>query len=192
MKTQQLILSLTFVLAMMFTSCIENLNKNKEKKTSTETTTNATSPGGQSGVIDDVSQKNIVQVAVGSADHSTLVTAVKAGELVDALSNAGPFTVFAPTNEAFNKLPKGTVENLLKLENKENLQNILQYHVTIAVFKKEDLRDGQVLSQVNGDKITISVKGDKVKANNANIIATVPASNGLIHIIDEVLLPPGK
>ena len=118
------------------------------------------------------------------------MTAVKAAELVDALSNAGPFTVFAPTNEAFAKLPEGTVDNLLKPESKEALQNILQYHVTIAVFKAEDLKDGQVLGQVNGDNITITMKDGKPTVNGANILASIPASNGLIHVIDQVLLPP--
>ncbi|MFA6945270.1 MAG: fasciclin domain-containing protein [Pedobacter sp.] len=146
---------------------------------------------GQSGVQDDVSQKNVVQVAIGSKDHSTLVTAVKAAELVDALSNAGPFTVFAPTNAAFDKLPAGTVDGLLKPENKEDLANILQYHVSVGVFKAESLTDGQVIGQVNGNDITISVKDGKVMVNGtAAILASVPASNGIIHVIDAVLLPP--
>lgn len=144
---------------------------------------------GQSAVQDSESQKNVVQVAMGSTDHSTLVTAVKAAELVDALSNAGPFTVFAPLNEAFNKLPEGTVEGLLKSEQKEQLQDILQYHVALGVYKKENLRDGQVLGMVNGGNVTFGVSGDKVTINGAIIIASVPASNGVVHIIDTVLLP---
>jgi uncharacterized surface protein with fasciclin (FAS1) repeats len=145
--------------------------------------------GGQSMVEDSESQKNVVQVAIGSTDHSTLVTAVKAAELVDALSNAGPFTVFAPGNEAFSKLPEGTVEGLLKPEQKEQLQNILQFHVALGVYKKENLRDGQVLGMVNGGNVTFGVSGDKVTINGATIIASVPASNGVVHIIDTVLLP---
>lgn len=155
-----------------------------------QATAAAPAGGGQSAVQDDMSQKNVVGVAVSSADHSTLVTAVKAASLVDALSNAGPFTVFAPTNNAFAKLPAGTVENLLKPESKEALQNILQYHVAVAVFKAEDLRDGQVLGMVNGDNATITVKDGKVQINGANIVASVPASNGIVHVIDAVLLPP--
>jgi uncharacterized surface protein with fasciclin (FAS1) repeats len=146
---------------------------------------------GQSGVKDEVSDPNIVQVAVGSKDHTTLVTAVKAAELVDALSNAGPFTVFAPTNDAFAKLPAGTVEGLLKPDQKSALSNILEYHVFIGVMKTEAMRDGQSLGQVNGKNVTIQIKDGKYMVNGkANIIASVPASNGLIHIIDEVLLPP--
>lgn len=163
------------------------------QSTSTVTETEASPVGaGQSAVQDDLSQKNIVGVAAGSADHTTLVTAVKAAELVDALSNAGPFTVFAPTNDAFSKLPAGTVEGLLKPESKESLQNILQYHVAIAVFKAENLQDGQVLGMVNGDNATITVKDGKVQINGANIIASVTASNGIVHVIDAVLLPPAK
>jgi uncharacterized surface protein with fasciclin (FAS1) repeats len=144
---------------------------------------------GQSGVSDDVSQQNIVQVASGSADHSTLVAAVKAAEYVDALVNAGPFTVFAPTNAAFDALPKGTVEGLLKPEMKLTLQDILEYHVAIGVYKTENLRDGQSLGMANGQNVTFEVVDGNVKINGANVIGTVNASNGVIHVIDAVLLP---
>ncbi len=145
---------------------------------------------GQSAVQDDVSQRNIVQVAMSSPNHTTLVAAVKAAGLIDALSNAGPFTVFAPTNEAFNKLPAGTVENLLKPENKATLSDILEYHTFVGVIRTEQMRDGQRLNQVNLRNVVLSVQDGKVKVNGkANIIASVPASNGIIHVIDEVLLP---
>jgi|SRR6187401_3296274 len=146
---------------------------------------------GQSGVKDDISTPNVVQVAVSSKDHTTLVTAVKAASLVDVLSNAGPFTVFAPTNAAFDKLPAGTVEGLLKPDQKDALSNILEYHVYVGVIKTENMRDGQVLNEVNGKNVTLTVKDGKVMVNGkANIIASIPASNGIIHVIDEVLLPP--
>jgi uncharacterized surface protein with fasciclin (FAS1) repeats len=99
--------------------------------------------GGQSVVQDDVSAKDVVKVAAGSKDHSTLVAAVKQADLVNALSNAGPFTVFAPTNAAFDKLPKGTIEDLMKPENKEKLQDILQYHVFVGSLNTELMQDGQ-------------------------------------------------
>jgi uncharacterized surface protein with fasciclin (FAS1) repeats len=151
---------------------------------------NETSLTGQSGVQDDVSSPNIVQVASGSKDHTTLVTAVKAGELVDALSNAGPFTVFAPTNAAFNKLPAGTVDGLLKADKKETLVDILQYHVSVGVYKGESLMDGQSLGQVNGGNINITMVDGKPLINGkAHILASIVASNGIIHVIDEVLLP---
>lgn len=166
---------------------------NSSERGSTETTssTAAATTAGQSAVQDDQSAKNVVQVAVGSPDHTTLVTAVKAAELVDALSNAGPFTVFAPTNAAFNKLPAGTVDGLLKPEKKDDLVDILQYHVSVGVLQEDLLQDGQSVGQVNGSNITISKKDGKLVVNGtANVIAKVPASNGIIYVIDAVLLPP--
>lgn len=145
---------------------------------------------GQSAVTDDVSQKDIVKVAVGSKDHSTLVTAVKAAGLVDTLSNAGPFTVFAPVNAAFDKLPAGTVEGLLKPESKEKLGDILQYHVAVAVYKEDMLTDGRIINMANGGNIRIARKDGKIVINDsATVVASVPATNGLIHVIDGVLLP---
>jgi uncharacterized surface protein with fasciclin (FAS1) repeats len=145
---------------------------------------------GQSAVADDVSQKDIVKVAVGSPVHTTLVAAVKAAELVDVLSNAGPFTVFAPTNEAFDKLPKGTVEDLLKPENKDKLADILQYHVLIGGYPEDKFADGKIIGTASGGSVKISVKDGKVIINDsATIIGTVTASNGLVHVVDAVVLP---
>lgn len=161
----------------------------------TETTSSvaeAPAGGGQSAVQDDVSQKDVVRVAVGSTAHTTLVTALKAAEYVDVLSNAGPFTVFAPTNDAFNLLPAGTVEGLLKPESKDALRNILEYHVSVGVYKLENLKDGQTINQVNLDNVTIGVKDGKYTVNGANIVGTVPASNGVVYVVDAVLLPPAK
>lgn len=146
---------------------------------------------GQSGVKDDISNPNVVQVAVGSKDHTTLVAAVKAAELVDALSNAGPFTVFAPTNAAFDALPAGTVDDLLKPENKDKLTTILQYHVYVGGLSADALQDGQSLGMVDGGNVKITRKDGKVYVNDkAEIVASVPASNGIIHVINAVLLPP--
>jgi uncharacterized surface protein with fasciclin (FAS1) repeats len=181
-------LCLLFVMGcLQFWAC----NNNPQQTKTTEAATQDAK--GQSGVQDESSQKNVVQVAVGSKDHTTLVTAVKAADLVDALSNAGPFTVFAPTNAAFAVLPAGTVDGLLKPEKKEALTDILQYHVSLGVFKTDAMTDGQVIGQVNGDNITISKKEGKIMVNNtATIIGTVPASNGIVYVIDKVLLPPAK
>ena len=166
-------------------------NGTEQSKTETAQAIAAETQVGQSGVKDDLSQKNVVQVAIGSKDHTTLVKAVQAAGLVDALSNAGPFTVFAPTNAAFDKLPAGTVEGLLKPEKKDDLTDILQYHVSIGVFKTENLTDGQVIGQVNGGNITITKKDGKFIVNGtATVIASIPASNGMVHVIDGVLLPP--
>ena len=178
---------------LVLTSCQSGENNTEQKGTATADSSNTPTPDGQSGVQDNVSEKNIVQVAMGSKEHSTLVAAVKAAKLVDALSNAGPFTVFAPTNAAFDKLPAGTVEGLLKPEKLEALQDILQYHVSIGVYQTDALHDGQVLGQANSGNISISKKDGKIKINGtATIIGTVQASNGVIHIIDQVLLPPAK
>jgi uncharacterized surface protein with fasciclin (FAS1) repeats len=178
----------SLIYCCVFMSC--NSNTDQNKTATTESTTAETSVG-QSGVKDDQSQKNVVQVAIGSKDHTTLVTALKTAGLVDVLSNTGPFTVFAPTNAAFDKLPAGTVENLLKPEKKDDLTDILQYHVSVGVFKTDMFTDGQVIGQVNGGNITITKKDGKIMVNGtATIIASIPASNGIIHVIDGVLLPP--
>jgi len=155
---------------------------------------NLSSPAaGQSAVSDDVSQKDVVKVAVGSPAHTTLVTAVKAADLVDVLSNAGPFTVFAPTNDAFNKLPKGTVEDLLKPANKDKLADILQYHVAVGGYTEDMLTDGKTLNMANGGNVKVTVKDGKITLNgSATIAGTVKASNGLVHVIDGVILPASK
>lgn len=160
-----------------------------EETAQVESTENEMSSVGQSGVKDDVSNPNVVQVAASSKDHTTLVTAVKAAGLVDALSNAGPFTVFAPTNAAFDKLPAGTVEGLLKPEKKDDLKNILEYHTYVGTLKVEYMQDGQEFEQVNGGKVKITIKGDKVYVNGSLIVASIPSSNGIIHVIGDVLLP---
>jgi uncharacterized surface protein with fasciclin (FAS1) repeats len=183
------IFSFSFLaLVVLITSC-----NNETKGTQANPATENTAVAGQSAVQDDESAKDVVKVAAGSKDHTTLVAAVKQAELVDALSNAGPFTVFAPTNAAFDKLPKGTVEDLIKPENKEKLQDILQYHVYVGSLKTDLMQDGQTLNQVNGGNISISKKDGKVVINNtATVIASIPASNGIIHVIDAVLVPPAQ
>ncbi|MBK6545056.1 MAG: fasciclin domain-containing protein [Saprospiraceae bacterium] len=155
--------------------------------------TNESEDMGQAGVIDDDSQKDIVKIAISSADHSTLVAALKQAEYVNDLANAGPFTVFAPTNAAFGKLPPGTVDGLMKPDQKSALQNILEYHVAVGTYKQDFLNDGQTIGMANGDNVSIQIKDNKMMVNGkANVIATVQASNGIIHIIDEVLLPSAK
>ena len=149
--------------------------------------------GGQASVQDDVSAKDVVKIAAGSKDHTTLVAAIKQADLVNALSNAGPFTVFAPTNAAFDKIPKETLDNLMKDENKAQLEDILQYHVYVGTVKTDMMEDGQTLNQVNGGNITITKKDGKVIINNsATVMVSIPAANGIIHVIDGVLMPPSK
>ncbi|WP_020602151.1 fasciclin domain-containing protein [Spirosoma spitsbergense] len=146
--------------------------------------------------------KNIIENAVNSKDHTTLVAAVKAAGLVETLSSAGPFTVFAPTNKAFDKLPKGTVETLVKPENKATLTKILTYHVVAGKVSAADLikmiTDGggkAEVKTVEGGTLTAMVKGKKVVLTDAKggtstvTIADVNQSNGVIHVIDTVLMP---
>lgn len=137
-------------------------------------------------------KKDIVDTAAGDAQFSTLVAAVKAAGLVDTLKSKGPFTVFAPTNDAFAKLPAGTVENLLKPENKDKLVKVLTYHVVAGKTKAHDLA-GKKLNVKTVEGSDVAVDGTSgVKVNNATVIkADVYASNGVIHVIDTVLLPPG-
>ena len=136
--------------------------------------------------------KTIVSIASGNKNFSTLVTALKAADLVETLSAAGPFTVFAPTNAAFAKLPKATLANLLKPENKEQLQKILTYHVVSGAVTSNQLKSGKVAT-VEGGNVTVKISGKKVRVNNAKVImADVKASNGVIHAIDTVLMPPTK
>ena len=156
---------------------------------STSETTEAPVSGGQENVIDETSMPNIVQTAVSSKDHTTLVTALKAAGLVTSLSNAGPFTVFAPTNAAFDKLPAGTVEGLLKPEKKGDLENILGYHTYVGVLKTEYMQDGQSFDMVYGGKVKITKVGDKTFVNGTEILTTIETANGVIHVIADVLLP---
>ncbi|HXH18385.1 MAG TPA: fasciclin domain-containing protein [Chitinophagales bacterium] len=191
MKRSKEIFASAVILIVMFAACSSNQPGAEEATAATELAevSQSARAGGQASVKDDESQKDIVKVAAGSADHSTLIKAIQAAGLVDALANAGPFTVFAPTNEAFNKLPAGTVDDLLKPENLAQLKNVLQYHVTPGVYKAENLKDGQKLGMVNAQNATVSVKDGKLKINGANVVASVRASNGIIHIVDAVLLP---
>jgi uncharacterized surface protein with fasciclin (FAS1) repeats len=136
-----------------------------------------------------VPSKNIVENAMNSKDHTTLVAAVKAADLVATLSSAGPFTVFAPDNNAFAKLPDGTVNTLLQPENKK-LATVLKYHVVSGRYTSKDLKDGMKLTTVQGETITISYKGKTWMVNDAKIsVADVISSNGVTYVIDSVLMP---
>ncbi len=178
------------VFVFVIVSCKSTTSDTAELSKSTTTDMQSAADGvGQSNVQDNVSNPNVVQVAISSKDHTTLVAAVKAGGLVDALSNAGPFTVFAPTNAAFEKLPKGTVEGLLKPEKKSDLVNVLEYHTYVGSLKPEYFQDGQTYDQVNGSKVNITVKDGKTFVNGSEILASINASNGIIHVIGDVLLP---
>lgn len=137
-------------------------------------------------------QKDIVDTAVGAENFKTLVAAVKAAELVDTLKGPGPFTVFAPTDEAFAKLPKGTIEMLLKPENRDKLVGILKYHVVAGKVTAGDVVKLTNAKTLNGN-VTVKVNGDTVMINNSKVIKTdIMCNNGVIHVIDTVLLPPSN
>ncbi|HEX9564186.1 MAG TPA: fasciclin domain-containing protein [Gemmatimonadaceae bacterium] len=147
---------------------------------------------GQAAIADEESQKTIAGIAAGSADHSTLVAALQAVRYVDPLANPGPFTVFAPTNAAFEKLPAGTVETLLRPENAAKLRTILLHHVTTSAFAPEELTDGMEVGMVDGGPLLVKRAGDAVTIGDALIVASVRGSNGWVHVVDAVLVPPGK
>ena len=183
------------IVAITMASCADG------KKKEAEVTTEATPE-----VVEDTTAveapTTIVDVAAGNADFSTMVAAVKAAGLVETLSGEGPFTVFAPTNAAFEKLPKGAVDNLLKPENLEKLKGLLTYHVVAGKFDAAAVTDAitkgkgkYTVTTVQGGKIDLSVKDGKVVLTDANgktatvAIADVAASNGVIHAIDSVVMP---
>jgi uncharacterized surface protein with fasciclin (FAS1) repeats len=145
---------------------------------------------GQAFIEDDESTPNVLQIAIGSPDHTTLVAAVQAASLENALVNAGPLMVFAPTNQAFEALPEGTVEDLLKPENKDALANILKHHVTPGNYSKDFLKKFKKLGQANDQNTTVEVKDGEVYVGGAKILASIPAGNGIVHVVDAVILPP--
>lgn len=170
---------------LMMAGCGASENQNQSQENILEKTS-----VGQSGVLDDVSNPNVVQVAMGSPDHTTLVAALKAANYVDALTNVGPFTVFAPTNAAFDALPDGTLASLVKPENQRQLRDILEYHVLLGVYQVGDFVDGRKLGTADGRSVVIEKSDDAtVLVNGGKIIGTVQASNGIIHILDKVLVP---
>ena len=197
-KTWRLLVAAT-IITSPFIACNNNSEGDKTKKMEDNATKmepmNQEEKGVMVGGANMVPTKDIVDNAVNSADHTTLVTAVKAAGLVETLKGAGPFTVFAPTNDAFGKLPAGTVENLVKPENNATLTNILTYHVVTGAFKSTDLKDGQKVKTVQGEELTIGYKQRKwtityAKGGIANIIiADVISSNGVTYVIDVVLMP---
>jgi len=190
MKTIKHLLIL-FALVTLVCSC-KNENKDASTNSTVTTENESTEKTGQAFIEGDVAKPNVLQIAIGSPDHTILVAAVQAAQLENALVNAGPLMVFAPTNEAFAALPEGTVENLLKPENKEALANILKFHVTPGNYSKEFLMKFKKLGQANNDYVEIEVVDGEPLIGGAKILASIPAGNGIVHVIDKVLLPPAK
>lgn len=185
-------IKLLFVSAalLVFTAC-KNETNSEGGGTLVENSAKTDAPAnqGQAFIEDDESAPNILQIAIGSPDHTTLVAAVQAAGLENSLVNAGPLMVFAPTNAAFDALPAGTVEELLKPENKEKLASILKHHVTPGNYTKDFLKKFKKVGQADGNDATVEVKGDDVYVGGAKIVGSVPAGNGIVHVVDKVILP---
>jgi uncharacterized surface protein with fasciclin (FAS1) repeats len=179
-------IALLFVISALVGGCKKS--QDQPAPTQTSATSAIAAPAQAAPPLDP---NNIVSIAIASKDHTTLVAALKAADYVTAVANPGPLTVFAPTNDAFAKLPPGTVEELVKPAKQAELKEIVKYHATTSVYEAKDLKDGMVLGMSNGKKVTIKVMPDgTITVNDAKILASVRASNGVVHVIDGVLLPP--
>lgn len=195
MKKQLFSLVTIMAISLPVTSCGSGDNANENKDTTVVMTdTTAATPPAEEGVMVGgammVPSKNIVENAMGSSEHTTLVAAVQAAGLVETLSGAGPFTVFAPTNMAFDEVGKDKLENLMKPENKEKLTKVLTYHVVPGALKASDLTDGQKLKTVEGKELKVTIKDGKVMIDGAEVlIPDVVSSNGVTHVINKVLMP---
>lgn len=189
---------------VMFTSCgdsktettttdatsTEAMSTDTSSKMNDGSTMTSEEQGVMVGGANMVASKNIVENAAGSADHTTLVAAVTAADLATTLSGTGPFTVFAPTNAAFDKVPKSTLDALMTPAKKADLTKILTYHVVPGALRAADLKDGQKLKTVQGKELTVSVKDGKVMIDGATVtIPDVISSNGVTHVIDGVVMP---
>jgi uncharacterized surface protein with fasciclin (FAS1) repeats len=191
-KTKKLLLlGISLLLVGLVSNC-KNEAKTATSNDSSSATTEEAKEQGQAFIEDDESTPNVLNIAIGSPDHTTLVAAVQAADLENVLVNAGPLMVFAPTNEAFAALPEGTVEDLLKPENKDALANILKFHVTPGNYSKEFLMKFKKLGQANDQNVAVEVKDGEVYVGGAKIIASIPAGNGIVHVVDKVMLPPAK
>ncbi len=186
-----LLLGISLLLVGLVSNC-KNEAKTGTTDLSPSGTTEEAKEQGQAFIEDDESTPNVLNIAIGSPDHTTLVAAVQAADLENVLVNAGPLMVFAPTNDAFAALPEGTVEDLLKPENKDALANILKFHVTAGNYSKEFLMKFKKLGQANDQSVPVEVKDGEVYVGGAKIIASIPAGNGIVHVVDKVMLPPAK
>ncbi len=181
--------NLKFLFSALFILLLVGCNEAKQETTKAASAETEEPRTGQAFVTDDESKPSVLHIAIGSEAHSTLVAAVQAAELENALVNAGPLMVFAPTNDAFAALPEGTVETLLKPENKDQLAHILKHHVTPGNYSKDFLKKFKKLGQASNLNVTVEVKGDDVYVGGAKILASVPAGNGIVHVVDKVIVP---
>ena len=192
MKKQFLSLAMGVAFLAMTAAC-NSANTDTTTENAADTTmveSSMTETGVEVGGAMMVPSKNIVENAMASSDHTRLVVAVNAADFIETLSGPGPFTVFAPTNAAFDMIPKATLDGLLKPEAKADLAKILTYHVVAGAVKAADLTDGQEITTVQGGKLKVSIKDGVVMINGAKVtIADAMSSNGVTHVIDAILMP---
>lgn len=189
MKKVSLILAIALG-TFIFTGCGNQSQEQAAPAASAETETEA---AGQAFLTTDESgTPNILGIAIGSPDHKTLVAAVQAAKIENVLANNGPLTVFAPTDAAFAELPEGTVETLVKPENQKTLARILTFHAAPGSYGPDNIAGVMGIGQATGDKVVVEVKDGVTYVNGAKVLGSVKASNGYVHVIDKVLLPPEK
>lgn len=190
MKTTFLIMLLS---AIVLTGCKDKQQTEEAAQSETSSTEVSSSNKGQAFIEDESAEPNALRVAINSPDHTTLVAAVQAAEVENSLVNVGPLTVFAPTNAAFDKLDKATLDNLLKPENKDQLALILKHHVAPGNYPTDMLErtveKGRKLGMASNQSIEVTKKDDGIYVGGAKIIATVKASNGWVHVVEDVILP---
>ncbi|SDL16804.1 Uncaracterized surface protein containing fasciclin (FAS1) repeats [Salinimicrobium catena] len=189
-------MGLAIAASLLLTSCKDNATSAEATSSTEEESVQVESNKGQAYIEDESETPNALRIALGSEDHTTLVTAVEAAEVQNALVNVGPLTVFAPTNAAFDALPEGTVEDLLKPENKEKLAYILTNHVAPSNYPidmlEKNIKKGRTLYMASGENVEVSRDGEDILVGEARILGTVKASNGWVHIVDAVILPKNK
>lgn len=179
---------------MLFVGCKEKSQDDvPESSTEEGTTDEATSNRGQAFIEDENSEANALRTAINSPDHTTLVAAVQAAGVENALVNVGPLSVFAPTNAAFDKLPSGTLDDLLKPENKEKLAYILKNHVAPSNYPietlKKNVEKGRTLYMASGESVEVTQQGEDIYVGGTKIVGSVKVSNGWVHIVEDVILP---
>ncbi len=195
MKTRSILFAFLIVAGtMLFVGCKEKSSEDVPvASTDAEEATDAASNRGQAFIEDENSEPNALNIAINSPDHTTLVAAVQAAEVENALVNVGPLTVFAPTNAAFDKLPEGTLEDLLKAENKEKLAYILKNHVAPGNYPietlKKNVEKGRTLYMASGEYVPVTHTGEDIYVGGTKIVGSVKVSNGWVHIIEDVILP---
>ena len=178
----------------MLFGCSQGTQEDSSAASSTTVSSNTTKDEGpikgQAYVTDENSVKNILQIAMASPDHTTLAAGVAAAGLENVLANNGPLTVFAPTNAAFDKLPEGTLDELLKPENRIQLSTIITFHAAPGKYQGDLFKDGQKLYMATGHYVDVEIRDDGTYVNGSKILGTIEASNGVVHVVENVWLPP--